>query len=364
MKRERSFFIYIIPAGNVDSQNTMCYFKSSKRSGTLNESTEPQIRKDDEFIMKKTNTTMKKTIAIMMMIATLVSLVACGAAEPKDASNATNSEQMQASGNVATSEGDKPGEQGENSTGQTGEPATGTSEAADPSTQASTADPTTEPGSDKTEPTQPSESQPTEPTSQPTQPTTPTQPQPTDPPHQHDYSTTTVVAPTCNDKGYTKHTCACGDSYKDNYTDALGHHFIDEVVAPTSTEKGYTKHTCDRCWYSYCDTYTDPVKMVYDAAQVQQAGNNYIASLGYTVDESLVWDTHGYYPPAVVSGFELGLPGGGQEWLNNSAIECVDVTIKRLIVTEPSGDITGMRLFCSVTYNAETDKYRITVYYG
>ena len=312
--------------------------------------------------MKKTNTTMKKIIAIMMIIATLVSLVACGAAETtgttNSTGNATDSEQMQASGSVPTSEGDK---QTENSTGQTGEQASSTSEAADPSTDPSTS---IEPGTEKTEPsTQPSESQPTEPTTQPTQPTTPTQPQPTDPPHQHDYSTTTVVAPTCNDKGYTKHTCACGDSYKDNYTDALGHHFIDEVVAPTSTEKGYTKHTCDRCWYSYNDTYTDPVKMVYDAAQAQQVGNNYIASLGYTVDERLVWDTHGYYPPRVISGFDLEIMGG-QEWMNARAIECVQATVDILIATEPSGDITGVRLFCYVTYNAETDKYKITVFYG
>ena len=279
--------------------------------------------------MKKTNTTMKKTIAIMMIIAVLVGLVACGAAKPAGATdatgNATDSEQMQATGSVPTSEGDKQTEQGENSTGQTGEPATSTSEAADPSTDPSTS---TEPGTEKTEPsTQPSESQPTDPTSQPTsQPTTPTQPQPTDPPHQHDYSTTTVVAPTCNDKGYTKHTCACGDSYKDNYT--------------------------------------DPVKMVYDAAQAQQVGNNYILSLGYILDESLVWDTHGYYPPEVVTGYALGLVGG-QEWLNNRAIENVQDTVNRLVATaNPGDDPTNARLLCSVTYNAETDKYWIYVYYG
>ena len=34
-----------------------------------------------------------------------------------------------------------------------------------------------------------------------------------------------VTAPTCTAKGYTTHTCACGDSYKDNYTNALGHSY-------------------------------------------------------------------------------------------------------------------------------------------
>ena len=263
--------------------------------------------------MKKTNTTMKKIISIMMIIAVLAGLAACGAAEPNGTTNATDSEQMQATGSVATTEGDKPGE---TTTGQPGDGTTNTSEAAEPSTSA---DPTTEPSTQPTQPTEPSETQPTTPTQ-------PTQPQPTDPPHQHDYSTTTVVAPTCNDKGYTKHTCACGDSYKDNYT--------------------------------------DPVKMVYDAAQAQQVGNNYILSLGYILDESLVWDTHGYYPPEVVTGYALGLVGG-QEWLNNRAIENVQDTVNRLVATaNPGDDPTNARLLCSVTYNAETDKYWIYVYYG
>ena len=34
-----------------------------------------------------------------------------------------------------------------------------------------------------------------------------------------------VTAPTCTAKGYTTHTCVCGDSYKDNYTNALGHSY-------------------------------------------------------------------------------------------------------------------------------------------
>ena len=41
----------------------------------------------------------------------------------------------------------------------------------------------------------------------------------------HDYSTTTVTNPTCEDKGYTTHTCKCGDAYKTDYTNALGHNW-------------------------------------------------------------------------------------------------------------------------------------------
>ena len=125
--------------------------------------------------------------------------------------------------------------------------------------------------------------------------------------HTH-YYTATVTAPTCTAKGYTTHTCACGDSYVDTYTDALGHawdngkvtkqptetetgtktftctrcgetktetipkltheHSYKAVVtAPTCTAKGYTTHTCS-CGDSYVDTYTDALGHAWDEGKV------------------------------------------------------------------------------------------------
>ena len=77
--------------------------------------------------------------------------------------------------------------------------------------------------------------------------------------HTHTYYTQ-VVAPTCETQGYTKHTCtSCGDSYNDNYKNALGHSLSETVVAPTCTTKGYTLHKCTRtgCNYSYQSDFTD-----------------------------------------------------------------------------------------------------------
>ena len=64
----------------------------------------------------------------------------------------------------------------------------------------------------------------------------------------HEY-TDTVVAPTCTEKGYTIHTCACGESHVDSYVDALGHSFGEWTVttAPTCTEKGVETRYCSRC---------------------------------------------------------------------------------------------------------------------
>ena len=125
--------------------------------------------------------------------------------------------------------------------------------------------------------------------------------------HTHSYKDV-VTAPTCTAKGYTTHTCSCGDSYVDTYVDALGHawdngkvtkeptetetgvktftctrcgetktetipkltheHNYNAVVtAPTCTEMGYTTHTC-ACGDSYVDTYTDALGHAWDEGKV------------------------------------------------------------------------------------------------
>ena len=125
--------------------------------------------------------------------------------------------------------------------------------------------------------------------------------------HEHSY-TAVVTPPTCTEKGYTTHTCSCGDSYVDTYVDALGHawdsgkvtkqptatetgirtytctrcgetktetipkltheHSYKAVVtAPTCTAKGYTTHTC-ACGDSYVDTYVDALGHAWDNGKV------------------------------------------------------------------------------------------------
>ena len=87
--------------------------------------------------------------------------------------------------------------------------------------------------------------------------------------HTHSYKDV-VTAPTCTAKGYTTHTCACGDSYVDTYVDALGHDLKDDAaVAATCTTAGTAagKH-CTRCDY--------------------KEGMETIAALGHAWDEGKV----------------------------------------------------------------------------
>ena len=74
-------------------------------------------------------------------------------------------------------------------------------------------------------------------------------------PHKHSYKDV-VTAPTCTEKGYTTHTCACGDSYVDTYVDALGHAWDNGKVTkePTETETGVKTFTCTRCGETKTET--------------------------------------------------------------------------------------------------------------
>ena len=66
--------------------------------------------------------------------------------------------------------------------------------------------------------------------------------------HIHSY-TDSVTKPTCIEKGYTTHTCECGDSYIDTYVDALGHTSDEGTVTKTATytEAGEMTYKCMVC---------------------------------------------------------------------------------------------------------------------
>ena len=63
----------------------------------------------------------------------------------------------------------------------------------------------------------------------------------------HEY-TERIVPATCTEQGYTEYECVlCGDSKRDNYTDAKGHDYMVKAIAATCTTKGYLVYTCQTC---------------------------------------------------------------------------------------------------------------------
>ena len=78
--------------------------------------------------------------------------------------------------------------------------------------------------------------------------------------HTHAYSSV-VIQPTCTQQGYTSYSCACGDSYNDNYVTELGHSYTTTVTKPTFTSEGYTDYYCTRCGYAYRGDYKAPLEL-------------------------------------------------------------------------------------------------------
>ena len=72
---------------------------------------------------------------------------------------------------------------------------------------------------------------------------------PTETEHVCDYIAT-VTKPTCTEQGYTSYTCSiCGETYKDDFTDAIGHYWKKMWVTrgASTTQEGEAYQECGRC---------------------------------------------------------------------------------------------------------------------
>ena len=113
--------------------------------------------------------------------------------------------------------------------------------------------------------------------------------------HEHSYQDV-VTAPTCTEKGYTTHTCSCGESYVDTYVDALGHNWNNGVVTKpvTATEAGIKTYTCTRCG----ETKTETIP----AGSCPSAGFTDVQGEGHWAHEGIDY--------CVANGLMSGIGGG------------------------------------------------------
>ena len=75
---------------------------------------------------------------------------------------------------------------------------------------------------------------------------------------EHSFKESVIKQPTCTEKGYTVHKCACGEYYE-VWPLALGHYYKTTVVKATEKKDGYSEKVCANCG----DT---PEREVYKAA--------------------------------------------------------------------------------------------------
>ena len=69
-----------------------------------------------------------------------------------------------------------------------------------------------------------------------------------------------ISDPTCEEAAAYYKSCVCGEAGDESFFHGApaGHRYEDKVVAPTCEEAGYTVHTCSVCSDSYEDTPVDP----------------------------------------------------------------------------------------------------------
>lgn len=126
-------------------------------------------------------------------------------------------------------------------------------------------------------------------------------------PHLHEYEET-VVAETCTEQGYTIFTCACGDSYEDNFVAARGHSWDAGVISkePTEDAEGERIHTCTVCSetnvvtipasgheHSYTAIITEPTctqqgYTTYSCICGHSYSDNYLSATGHTAGDWIV----------------------------------------------------------------------------
>ena len=68
--------------------------------------------------------------------------------------------------------------------------------------------------------------------------------------HTHNYASR-IVSPTCTEEGYTIYECSCGESYREDVVEALGHDMLhQQAQEATCSHVGTSEHDyCSRCDY-------------------------------------------------------------------------------------------------------------------
>ena len=96
-----------------------------------------------------------------------------------------------------------------------------------------------------------------------------------------------VIAPTCNEEGYTTYACECGYEYTADAVPPKGHSFLTTAISPTCTGSGHVSYRCEACDFSYTGSFApatghDFDKTVTHATSSRVGSTTYSCSCGYT----------------------------------------------------------------------------------
>lgn len=154
----------------------------------------------------------------------------------------------------------------------------------------------------------------------------------------HDYQAE-VTAPTCTEMGFTTFTCSrCGDTYKGDYTDAVGHTPGEWMVdtEPTTDRKGSQHRECTVCG-EVLDT--EEIEKIYKQATTDSKGEAIVGQYLVIVTDT---DTKNPVANAAVSllaenGIFIRLPDG-------RLLDYADQTTVTVLLHETEEPVEGMEI--------------------
>lgn len=192
---------------------------------------------------------MKKTVALLLLLALTLSFTACGSEEvpvgdltsAEQTSVPAVSDETTSEPSEALSEGpEEPSEEPEETQEPSDEPEEPSDEPEEPSAPEET-EPSAETEASSDEPEEPAKSEEPSKPAKPSEPSEPSEP----PPHTHSYTSQVTKKATCTADGVETFTCSCGDAYT-KVLKATGHDWGEWFTArePTIENEGVSKRNC------------------------------------------------------------------------------------------------------------------------
>ncbi len=131
-----------------------------------------------------------------------------------------------------------------------------------------------------------------------------------------------ITSPNCLERGYTTHTCSgCGNSYIDDYVDALGHSYEEWMITenPTCILDGQKQRDCKNCDdYEICEVAAIGHSTVHHMAQAPTC-----TEVGWDAYVSCIRCDYSTYTENSAIGHTYG------DWIEYIASTCVGVGIDR-----------------------------------
>ena len=112
----------------------------------------------------------------------------------------------------------------------------------------------------------------------------------------HTYTSRITTKPTHLKEGVKTFTCACGDSYTEVVAKTKEHNYnaVSNVVAPTCEDKGYTVYVCE-CGSSKKDNYTSATGHKYDGQICVKCGENCSCNCHKTGISNFFWKIANFF---------------------------------------------------------------------